>query len=153
MNTGFRDGISQPRFFHEKAIAGDRWRAVLDEKFGSYMVFRKLEQNVKAFREQVRDLSKRSGLEEEVIEAQIVGRFRNGNPLLLVDGPQITGREAEIKKFDDFQLDDPGRIDYSGDPDGLRALSMPISGRPIRGTPAFRWKTSAVPRTKNFLNS
>lgn len=117
---GFRDGISQPRFFDDKKLVEGRWRAVLDEKFGSYMVFRKLEQNVKAFREKVKDLSKQSGLKEEVVEAQIVGRFRNGDPLLLVKEPQLSGPNAQIERFNNFRLDDPDRIDYSGDPQGLK---------------------------------
>jgi deferrochelatase/peroxidase EfeB len=50
--------------------------------FGSFMVFRKLEQNVKAFWGALEDLSRTSGIEIEQLGAMAVGRFRDGRPAI-----------------------------------------------------------------------
>lgn len=50
--------------------------------YGSYLVFRKLEQNVKKFRERRAALAQALGINEEVAAALAVGRFRDGRPLL-----------------------------------------------------------------------
>jgi Dyp-type peroxidase family len=104
---GFRDGISQPVFYTEdveKARAGgfEKWDSLAplslvlikdplskdEDCFGSYMVYRKLEQNVKKFREQEASLASAECLnlaenEFERAGALIVGRFRNGVPVEL----------------------------------------------------------------------
>ena len=104
---GFRDCISQPLFYRadvEKAREKgfDRWDAAAPLKlvltrdvltaeadcFGSYLVYRKLEQNVRAFRETERRLAGADCLnlpenERERAGAMIVGRFRDGVPLEL----------------------------------------------------------------------
>jgi Dyp-type peroxidase family len=100
---GFVDGISQPipiaqyaaKERHERgadywepecplslALAPDHPGA---ETFGSFLVFRKLEQNVRAFTWAVEQLADRSGLsgrERERAGAWAVGRYRDGRPLL-----------------------------------------------------------------------
>ncbi|MEZ4992680.1 MAG: Dyp-type peroxidase [Saprospiraceae bacterium] len=92
---GFVDSISQPDFwdaygrFHETA-----WKLALvrDQQsphlYGSYLVFRKLEQNVKRFRDQVRSIAGQIIAPNalELAEAQTMGRFRNGLPLTLCSG-------------------------------------------------------------------
>ena len=104
---GFRDCISQPLFYQsdiekERERGFDRWdsaaplklvlvRDVLtgaEDSFGSYLVYRKLEQNVKAFKETERRLAGAECLnladdDRERAGALIVGRFRNGVPLEL----------------------------------------------------------------------
>jgi deferrochelatase/peroxidase EfeB len=85
------DGVSQPRFFRgEKEetppsivlerdfLAGDA------DALGTYVVYRKPEQNVKAFRAAETALAAALGLDpadRERAEAMIVGRFRDGTPL------------------------------------------------------------------------
>jgi Dyp-type peroxidase family len=48
---------------------------------GSYLVFRRLRQDVPAFRNQIRDLAAAHNLKPEVLEAKIVGRYTSGCPL------------------------------------------------------------------------
>jgi deferrochelatase/peroxidase EfeB len=50
--------------------------------YGSYLVLRKLEQNVSRFRAQRAALAQALGVDEDLAAALAVGRFRNGAPLL-----------------------------------------------------------------------
>jgi deferrochelatase/peroxidase EfeB len=63
------------------------------ERLGSFMVFRKLEQDVKAFREAIARLSSESGISPEDAGAIAVGRFENGEPVL--PGVGVTHPEAD----------------------------------------------------------
>jgi len=102
---GYVDGRSQPLFFQtdleseEKAGGIHKWdpSAPLDlvlvadpyaepheDCFGSYLVFRKLEQNVRGFKEREEQLAHRLGLKGSAMQragALIMGRFRDGTPL------------------------------------------------------------------------
>ena len=119
---GFRDCISQPLFFQsevekERKRGFDRWdsaaplnlvlvRDVLtdaEDAFGSYLVYRKLEQNVKAFKETERRLAGADCLnfnadDRERAGAMIVGRFRNGVPLEL----SATQNAAQLIDYNNF---------------------------------------------------
>ncbi len=55
------------------------------DAFGSYFVFRKLEQNVKGFNQAVEGLAKQLGVNvnEDLAGAMVVGRFRDGTPVTL----------------------------------------------------------------------
>lgn len=122
---GYRDGVSQPLFFvqdveEEKEKFGtSKWDpsaslslvlvpdplAPAPESFGSYFVFRKLEQDVAGFKLRERDLGKElekfigENDEPEFLEersgALVVGRFENGIPI------EVTGAE-EAEQFRDF---------------------------------------------------
>jgi len=103
---GYVDGISQPHLLNDKVNSGsistNNWNptANLDlalvndpggtttDSFGSYFIFRKLEQNVKKFREAEEKLAETLNISADFAGAQIVGRFRNGNPLIPVEPPQ-----------------------------------------------------------------
>jgi Dyp-type peroxidase family len=81
---------------------------------GSFLVFRKLQQNVAAFRDAVadnaRDFAAAGGIEaEEEVAAKIIGRQRDGTPLSRPDAD----RERDVKELDDF-----GYLDE--DPRGAR---------------------------------
>ncbi|MDJ0554259.1 MAG: Dyp-type peroxidase [Microcoleaceae cyanobacterium MO_207.B10] len=99
---GYVDGVSQPLFLKrdiEKDIekhGNDRkWdsRAPLslvlekdrngktDDSYGSYLVYRKLEQNVRAFKEEVHQLAEHIGINDELAGALVVGRFKDGTPV------------------------------------------------------------------------
>lgn len=104
---GFRDCISQPLFYRqeiekEREKGFDRWDSAAPlnlvlvedvlsgaaDAFGSYLVYRKLEQNVKAFKETENRLAGAENLnlsegDRERAGALIVGRYRNGVPLEL----------------------------------------------------------------------
>ena len=95
---GFQDGVSQPLMIkqdiaHEIGRRGNThwdptaplWLALVEEPgggggLGSFMVFRKLEQNVKGFWDTLGALSKQSGMAVEDLGAMAVGRFRDGTP-------------------------------------------------------------------------
>lgn len=49
---------------------------------GSYLVYRKLEQDVGQFRARVRDAAARTGMSEELLAAKVIGRWRDGVPLV-----------------------------------------------------------------------
>lgn len=122
---GYVDGRSQPLLLQEdveqeSAEAGvSRWdpafslgialvkdSAVNDAiSFGSYFIFRKLEQNVQAFKRQEQVLATKLGLSgdeaRELAGALVVGRFEDGTPVTLAD-------EAKA-------LVPPNDFDYTGD--------------------------------------
>ena len=95
---GFADGISQPRFFendrkdHEHDL--DAPDILLfqdhlapgesDTAVGSFLVYRKLEQDVAGFHEAEKEVADKLGLvgeDRERAGAMMVGRFRDGTPL------------------------------------------------------------------------
>lgn len=104
---GFIDGISQPLFTKsdiQKAKTSDdfsKWdpRAPLslvlakdpngksEDSYGSYLVYRKLEQDVIALLDAEKDLAEKLGVDKELAGALMMGRFRDGTPLTLADKP------------------------------------------------------------------
>jgi Dyp-type peroxidase family len=73
-----------PKFGPGRAIVPDPTGVDPQSQFGSYFVFRKLEQNVRQFKAEEEKLANRLGLTGEDIEragAMIVGRFEDGTPL------------------------------------------------------------------------
>lgn len=125
---GYHDGVSQPLFFtqdveeEEKKFGIDQWdpsaplkillvKDPFSEKensFGSYFVFRKLEQNVKGFKEREEELAGKGALnlpkpEEDRAGAQVVGRFENGIPALLsATGQANTPASEKLIDFNNF---------------------------------------------------
>lgn len=84
--------------------------------FGSYFVYRKLEQNVKAFKaaekklgNTLKQMAKAAGqtFDPELAGAMIVGRFEDGTPVLL-------------QKAEGMHNPVPNDFDYSGDTAGLK---------------------------------
>ncbi len=104
---GYADGISQPLFMAEELEGrpGDKWDdtaqlklALVRDKggktensFGSYLVFRKLEQNVKKFKDEEEKIkiSDTSGtVNDELSGAMITGRFEDGTQTIDHDREQ-----------------------------------------------------------------
>jgi Dyp-type peroxidase family len=128
---GYIDGRSQPLFLEEdlaqEAATTDGiavWdpRAPLERlivrdpagdaptQFGSYLVLRKLEQNVRRFKEEEERLADDLGLlgdDAERAGAMLVGRFEDGTPLTLQDD-----EGAHHPLMNNFT--------YAGDQDGIR---------------------------------
>ena len=121
---GFTDGVGDPRFTKqdlkdkEKGATAKRlFSAPLNlvlvpdplgtqnVSFGSFLIFRKLEQNVQGFKKAELELSKALGVPRELAGAMAVGRFEDGTPLVLQGNDGSTN-------LNDF--------DYSGDPAGLK---------------------------------
>ena len=129
---GFRDGVSQPLFL-KRDIDKERehsdfskWdpRAPLNlvlfkdplgkknESYGSFLVYRKLEQNVKAWNEDVvnnlAEKLKGSGQANPPLAgAYTMGRFQDGTPVVIQDTP--SGQQPEENNFN-----------YKNDKDGLK---------------------------------
>jgi Dyp-type peroxidase family len=99
-NFGYADGISNPVFIEQdiekelQDMGGDKWnsRASLDtvlykepnsDTYGSFVVFRKLEQNPVNFNSRVTELARELRTSIEEAGARIMGRYRNGQPLIL----------------------------------------------------------------------
>ncbi|GAA0365678.1 Dyp-type peroxidase [Microbispora corallina] len=122
---GYVDGRSQPLFLADQVAQepGTNWNPFFplshvlvadplaphpSRHFGSYLVLRKLEQNVRAFREAEDSLADALGLtgaDRPRAGAMLVGRFRNGTPLRLHDRPSSAGFPVQ----NDFSYrDDPG---------------------------------------------
>jgi Dyp-type peroxidase family len=102
---GYVDGRSQPLFIDEEvereADGVDRWNPLVplshvlvpdpgvpssDHAFGSYLVYRKLEQNVRAFKQQEARVARELeliGHDAERAGALLIGRFEDGTPVTL----------------------------------------------------------------------
>src|SRR6266571_6055335 len=99
---GYVDSRSQPLFLQadleaEKAAGVDAWDpsaplglVLVDDPFtseedcfGSYLVFRKLQQDVENFNAGVKDLAARLAADEAIAGALVVGRFKDGTPVTL----------------------------------------------------------------------
>jgi Dyp-type peroxidase family len=129
---GYVDGRSQPIFLQEdyeqeraSTDGTDVWdprlpleRVIVPDPaaddpsihFGSYLVFRKLEQNVQRFKEEEERLASALGLEGDDAEragAMLVGRFEDGTPLTLQ-----AGEGAHSPVMNNFT--------YASDKDGMK---------------------------------
>lgn len=94
--------------------------------YGSYLIFRKLEQHVLAFKtreQEVADILKLKGDARELAGAMIVGRFEDGTPVTLSDKARA--------------LKPPNNFNYAGD-DGIRCpLHAHIRKTNPRGSGGF----------------
>ncbi|MFZ0119816.1 MAG: hypothetical protein WAN20_04510 [Pseudonocardiaceae bacterium] len=94
---------------------------------GSFAAFRVLEQDVDAFAEFVVRQASATGLPEELIEAKLCGRWRNGTPLVL--SPDTDTPESPIppEALNDF--------DYTGEYGDERGYRCPIGSHIRRMNP------------------
>jgi Dyp-type peroxidase family len=119
---GFQDGISQPMMIQQdlddeiSKRGNSHWnpKAPLSlalvrepgsepgstDRLGSFMVFRKLEQDVTAFREAIASLSTSSGVSPEEVGAMAVGRFENGKPVLPGVTVKVPGADPNDFHYD-----------------------------------------------------
>jgi Dyp-type peroxidase family len=101
---GFADGISQPLFLtdeieHAQQVGIDRWdpsaplnlvlvkdpNGVGEDSYGSFFVFRKLEQDVAGFHQRLAEVTQALGTDTGLAGAYVVGRFQDGTPVELHD--------------------------------------------------------------------
>lgn len=129
-HNGYADGVSQPMFLEEekksqkenKVWHDDEQLSILlvkdpggktDDSFGSYMVFRKLEQNVRDFKANEGDFGNRpdklpdvktatGGKDDDLKGSMVVGRFENSTPTVLLSSAKknINTPEQESNDFD-----------------------------------------------------
>ena len=125
---GYFDGISNPLFTkqdldvelpeNQKRIAWDagaRLSLVLvddpyseeADTFGSYLVYRKLGQNVVAFNERVKALAAALNTNADLAGAMVVGRFKDGTPVL-----KANAHSPGAEVANDFN--------FREDPDGVK---------------------------------
>src|SRR3954469_3097159 len=63
---------------------------------GTYVVYRKLEQNVPLFGELLAEAASRTGLPEELVAAKVMGRWRDGTPLATQPSRNDPGNLGEV---------------------------------------------------------
>ena len=122
---GYRDGLSQPLFLKsqiERVQQTDKWdpsaplslalvkdpNGRTEDSYGSYLVYRKLAQDVNGFNGAVQNLAIELGTDQNLAGALTVGRFKDGTPVVLSDNPDSEGTRPE----DDFN--------YANDQQGAR---------------------------------
>jgi Dyp-type peroxidase family len=79
---------------------------------GSYLVYRKLHQDVAAFRRQLAESARRYPGGEELLAAKVVGRWRDGTPLAISPHRPDPAIVADANRNNAFS--------YADDPGGLR---------------------------------
>jgi len=114
---GYRDGVSQPLFYadlckrHQREAS--RWdpfaplglalcpdpNGATPYACGSYIVYRKLQQDIGLFYRQSKQLADARGEDAERLRASLIGRKRNGQPLVPPTAPRGTD-------YNDFDFDD-----------------------------------------------
>jgi Dyp-type peroxidase family len=160
---GFADGISQPLFVKRdideaKANQGgfDKWdpRASLDiiltkdpnghteDSYGSYLVYRKLEQDVEAFRSAEEFLAGKLGIDKELAGAYMVGRFADGTPVTLSDIPTYAATPTNNFNYDN----DPHAFGLDAQP-----IKCPFHAHIRKTNP--RGDTGRVVSSPNFQQS
>lgn len=123
---GYVDGRSQPLFLEEQ-VASEKSQGGIstydpsaplslvlvrdplgkdESSCGSFLVFRKLEQNVRGWNRAVAALAAELGVKQELAGAMAMGRFRDGTPVV----SQSTSGRTDV----------PNDFDFSTDPQGLR---------------------------------
>jgi Dyp-type peroxidase family len=72
----------------------------------TFMVYRKLHQDVALFRRMLREHARRLGGDEELLGAKIVGRWRDGTPLVLSPDGRDRRRWEDPERINDFRYED-----------------------------------------------
>jgi Dyp-type peroxidase family len=161
---GFRDGISQPAIEgsgipgsnpHEAPLAaGEFVLGYPDElgrlsatpepvelgRNGSYMAFRKLRQDVAAFRRYLAERAT-STADEEWLAAKLMGRWRSGAPLALSPDHDDPALGADHKRRNDF-------LYYDDDPNGFKC---PIGSHIRRMNPRDHFKDEMIQVNRHRL--
>jgi Dyp-type peroxidase family len=128
---GFVEGISQPLFLDEdvgrsgSSQAATPLQVVLTRdpygagecSYGTYVVFRKLRQDVAQFEQGLRRMAAELGISDDLAGAMTIGRFKDGTPLAVV-------AERGTGKHNDF--------DYSED---LAGAKCPFASHVRRSNP------------------
>jgi Dyp-type peroxidase family len=99
-----------------------KWAAPSWAKNGSYLVFRRLRQDVGAFHRFLHEEGRRHGVRPEALGARLVGRWPSGAPLVLTpitDDPALGGDKQANNDFEFGPADDDEGRRVPRDPDGL----------------------------------
>lgn len=118
-NFGYVDGVSQPQFIIDNKSKTKKYdqlaplKLVLEKDrhgnggYGSYFVYRLLEQNVDSFNEAVERVANEIGESIELTGAMAVGRFKNGTPLTAYGAPR-PGYDPDNDENFNYDDDDDG---------------------------------------------
>ncbi len=90
-------------------LARDPFNSAPDA-FGSFFVFRKLEQKVRPFNQAVRDLATQLQLDADLAGAMVVGRFKDGTPVTL----SPTAGQGDVNNFNYRDDRDATRCPFQG---------------------------------------
>lgn len=165
---GYADGISQPLFFQSDRPSDNfdqqepLKRVLVEDRhapgtYGSFMVFRKLEQNVKSWNQAVVSASEATGIDASLLGAMVVGRFKDGTPLAVAGSPQGAKPPKDASHDFNFEDDKAGnktpkvshirKTNPRGDQGFLRDLFSSERGRRIvrRGITYGRREAGSVP--------
>jgi Dyp-type peroxidase family len=125
---GYFDGISNPVFTKQdlaKELPENQTRTHWDpsarlslvltddpftdqaDAFGSYLVYRKLGQDVRVFEQRVRGLAEALGMGGDLAGAMVVGRFKDGTPVVASSAPSPG---AEVLNDFDYRRQDPDGV-------------------------------------------
>src|SRR3954467_8498377 len=111
----------------------------------TYGAFRILRQNAGGFEALLREWSAATGLDPELIAAKVMGRWRNGVPLVLspdTDAPTPALSESRLNDFDYVSPDARPYLYYDSEglpcPVGAHARRLNPRGSPVMGTPGRR---------------
>ena len=135
-HNGYADGVSQPMYLKDEIATqnnkvwsdAEKLKILLvkdpggktEDSFGSYLVFRKLEQNVKAFKENEGDFGNRPDklpdvknsagkVNEDLPGSMVVGRFENSTPTVKLSDADTTIETPEQESNDfDYSEDSKG---------------------------------------------
>ncbi|MBY0505947.1 MAG: hypothetical protein K2X03_18670 [Bryobacteraceae bacterium] len=141
---GYVDGRSQPLFFEEEVASEqsnggiDKWDPAAGpnlvlvkdplhahaESYGSFFVFRKLDQDVRGFKRAEENLGNAQlNADKEIAGAQVVGRFENGAPVTLAAAATMSpgGGTSLPAPVDDLPPTGvPNNFNYDADAAGQR---------------------------------
>ena len=92
------------------ATSGPAWTAN-----GSYLVYRRLSQDVAGFRSFMTDMAKRQGVTEDLMGAKLEGRYKSGAPLEATGMQNTDPSIADPSLVSDLKVND---FEFGDDPDG-----------------------------------
>jgi Dyp-type peroxidase family len=159
VHFGYRDGISQPRIegvpdperspLQPASVPGDfllgelytnsrggRYSSQVRSelaKNGTYAALRIIKQHVKAFDKMLVDAARDHGLDPELVAAKLMGRWRDGSPL--IDYPQQPAGDLAIKRMKPDALEGYDYVGSHGHGDDNAGLRCPMGSHMRRLNP------------------
>jgi len=166
VHFGYRDGVSQPRIagVHDPSRAGRQalsppgdfllgadyknarggnYIGELPRELaenGTYAALRVIEQHVARFETLLDDVARRHGIDRELVAAKLMGRWRDGSPLVVwPDRPALHADHLSSAELDDFDY-----VARAGSFDDARGARCPV-GAHIRRLNPRRGMVVGVP--------
>ncbi len=162
-HNGYVDGVSQPIYLQNEyqeyvnntgitkwdpaaplsLVLVDDPGTALEDCFGSYFVFRKLDQNVKKFKEQEAQIGNMlPGNMKEMAGALVVGRFEDGTPI------SLQNTEMDLEEFKKI----PNDFDYSNETN-ISTVKCPFHAHIRKSNPRAHNPNLPPAEAENFNKS